>query len=244
MRVTNAIVGIIPARLESVRLPRKALRPIAGVPMIGRVYAGARTCKRLRELLVATDSEEIAAYCRAAAIPVAMTSPAHASGTDRVGEAFDRLAGADAVVNIQGDEPMVRGEQLDALLAALFADPEVEVATLCTPLAAAEAEQPSATKVVLDRRGRALYFSRAAIPFPRSGPPRFLKHLGLYAYSRRALEAFRSWPVGRLEASEKLEQLRFLENGWPIAVAETPFDSIGVDTAEDLERAERHFAGR
>lgn len=241
VRHTPEVIGVIPARLASTRLARKALIPIAGVPMIGRVYQGARGCARLRQVLVATDSEEIAAYCRGAAIPVAMTSPAHLSGTDRICEVLARDPTAQAVVNIQGDEPMVRAEMLDALLDALFAAPDIEVATLCTPLDAAEASQPSVTKVVLDGRDRALYFSRSPIPFPREGPAHYLKHLGFYAYSRRALEAFRAWPAGKLEAAEKLEQLRFLENGWPIAVAETPFDSIGVDTAEDHARVEERF---
>ncbi|MGH9541583.1 MAG: 3-deoxy-manno-octulosonate cytidylyltransferase [Terriglobales bacterium] len=242
MHSTAAVVGIIPARLASTRLARKALRPIAGVPMIARVYQGARACGRLRQVLVATDADEIAAYCRQAAIPIAMTSSAHASGTDRIGEVLAASPEIEAVVNIQGDEPMVRAEMLDALLDALFAAPDIEVATLSTPLAAAEADAPNIVKVVLDRRGRALYFSRAPIPYPREGPPLYRKHLGYYAYSRRALDAFRAWPAGALETAERLEQLRFLENGWPIAVAETPFDSIGVDTAEDLARVERHFA--
>ena len=238
MQPTTALLGVIPARLASTRLPRKALAEIAGVAMLERVYRGARESRALPEIVVATDADEIVDFCRRRAIPVRLTSATHLSGTDRVGEVA-RATGAAAVVNIQGDEPMVRGAMLDALVAALFASEECEVATLATPIEAAEAQQPSAVKVVCDARGRARYFSRAPIPFPRDGEPtRYLKHLGYYAYSRRALEQFQTLPPSRLEAIEKLEQLRFLENGWEIVVAETPFDSIGVDTAEDLARVE------
>lgn len=242
MQATADILGVIPARLGSTRLARKALAEIGGKPMIQWVYEGARGCRRLAELGVATDASEIAAACRAAGIPVWMTGAAHGSGTSRITEVL-RARPAAAVVNIQGDEPMARAEMIEALLEALFAAPEIEVATLATPLAADAAADPAAVKVVTDRAGRALYFSRAAIPFPRHGAPAYRKHLGYYAYSARALAAFQGWPPGRLETAEQLEQLRFLENGWPIAVAETPFDTIGVDTAEDLARVRATVAG-
>jgi 3-deoxy-manno-octulosonate cytidylyltransferase (CMP-KDO synthetase) len=235
---TDQVVGVIPARLASTRLPRKALLPIAGIPMIERVYRGAVGCRRLRRVVVATDSQEIARFCDSASVPVLLTSPDHPSGTDRVHEVLRALDAA-AVVNIQGDEPMVRPEMLDVLLDALFASPHAHVASLCTPLAPEQATDPAAVKVVTDARGCALYFSRAAIPFPRDGAvPAYRKHLGFYAYSRRALELFHHWPPGILEQIERLEQLRFLENGMGIVIAETPFDTIGVDTAEDLARVE------
>ncbi len=240
MQATTDVIGVIPARLGSTRLPRKALADIAGRPMIQRVYEGAGGCRRLRELWVATDAEEIAAACRGAGIPVMLTDGGHTSGTSRIAEVL-RTHPASAVVNIQGDEPMVRGEMLDALLDALFAAPEIEIATLATPLDHGHAADPAAVKVVCDAHGRALYFSRAAIPFPRGGAPAYRKHLGYYAYSARALAAFIAWPPGRLESAEQLEQLRFLEYGWSIAVAETAHDTTGVDTAEDLARVRAHF---
>ncbi len=242
MLPTASIIGFIPARLASTRLPRKPLLPVAGRAMLERVFAGASACRRLAALWVATDAEEIAAFCRARGIPVKLTSPAHRSGSDRILEALAGLP-AEAVVNIQGDEPMVRAEMLDRLLDALFARPEIQVSTLRTLLPPEAAGSPDTVKVVCDRRGQALYFSRAAIPFPRGGAAAW-KHLGYYAYSRAALERFAALPAGELESAERLEQLRFLENGIPIAVADAGCDTIGVDTPEDLERAELYFRGQ
>lgn len=255
MHATAHIVAIIPARLASTRLARKALLPIAGTPMVGRVYAAVHACARLRATYVATDSEEIRAYCAAAAIPALMTSPRHVSGTDRVGEAVDQLLArgerVEAVVNAQGDEPMTRPEMISALLDALFAAPETQVATLCAPLPNPEdIANPAVVKLVRDQAGRALYFSRAGIPFLRDAgaapqpAANYAKHLGFYAYSPRALSAFRAWTPTPLETAEKLEQLRFLENGCSIAVAAVPRDTIGVDTAEDLARVEAYFRSR
>ncbi|MGH9482405.1 MAG: cytidylyltransferase domain-containing protein, partial [Terriglobales bacterium] len=164
------------------------------------------------------------------------------SGTDRVWEVAEAMD-VEAAVNIQGDEPMVRQEMIAALAQALFADLETEVASLYTPIAAAEAQLPSACKVVLDQRRLALYFSRAPIPYPREGQPPYLKHLGFYAYSRAALKAFHAWPPAPLELSERLEQLRFLHHGVRIAMAETPFNTVGIDTPEDLAAAEALLRG-
>jgi 3-deoxy-manno-octulosonate cytidylyltransferase (CMP-KDO synthetase) len=155
--------------------------------------------------------------------------------------------GADIYLNIQGDEPLTRPEHIDALI-GLMSDPKVNVGTLKTPAAGEDVNNPNTVKVVTDALGRALYFSRAAIPFDRDagGQVRYFKHLGFYAYRPAALAQFCRWPESALERAERLEQLRFLENGIPIHVAETPFDTIGVDTAEDLLRAEqrlRSFAG-
>lgn len=240
MLPTPNIVGVIPARLGSTRLPRKPLQSIAGIPMIQRVYEGARGCARLPQVVVATDADEVVDFCRRHSIPVCLTSTDHASGSDRVWQVLAET-GAEAAVNIQGDEPMVNRQMLDALVAALFAAPAVEVATLATPMEPDEAPLAATVKVVMDPRGRALYFSRAPIPFPRDGGSRYLKHLGYYAYSRRALNAFHQWRPSPLEQVEKLEQLRFLENGIDIHVALTPFNTVGIDTAEDLARAEAHF---
>ncbi len=241
MRPTSNIVGVIPARMGATRLPGKPLRHIAGVPMIQRVYQGAAGCSLLQSVVVATDGEEIAGFCRGAGIPVYLTSPAHASGTDRVWQVAREL-GADAAVNIQGDEPMVRPEMLTTLVEALFAAPEVEVASLYTPVAAEEAQPPSVCKVVIEANGRALYFSRAVIPYPREAAPQYLKHLGYYAYSRAALEAFHAWPPSALELAERLEQLRFLDHGIRIAMAATDCNTLGIDTPEDLAQAEAWFA--
>lgn len=240
---TSNIIGVIPSRLASTRLPRKPLLPIAGKAMVQRVYEGCLGCRGLDRIVVATDSDEIAEFCRRQSIPVCMTSPEHASGTDRVHEVAQHM-NADAAVNIQGDEPMVRAEMLETLVDALFSAPEVEIATLCTPVSDEEAQQPSAVKVVTDAAGRSLYFSRAPIPFPREGVGAFRKHLGYYAYSRAALDRFHTWPVSHLEQIERLEQLRFLENGMTLQVAETPYDTIGIDTAEDVARAEAWFAAQ
>ncbi len=241
MRPTPNIVGVIPARMGATRLPGKPLRSIAGVPMIQRVYQGAAGCALLRSVVVATDGEEIASFCRSAAIPVHMTSAGHASGTDRVWQVVRELD-ADAAVNIQGDEPMVRPEMLTALVEALFSAPDIEVASLYTPVSAEEAQPASACKVVVEANGRALYFSRAVIPYPREAAPQYLKHLGYYAYSRAALEAFHAWPPSPLELAERLEQLRFLDHGVRIAMASTPFNTIGIDTPEHLAQAEAWFA--
>ena len=209
--------------------------------MIERVYRGAVECRDLERVIVATDSPEIIDFCRGKGIPVHMTRADHASGTDRVWQVVEEL-GAEAAVNIQGDEPMVRGAMLSALIAALFSSPEVEVASLYTAAEAEEVPLPSVCKVVMDARRRALYFSRATIPFPREGSPRYAKHLGYYAYSRQALASFHSWPPSELESVERLEQLRFLDHGVGIQMAETPFNTIGSDTAEDLAQGELRVA--
>lgn len=241
MYPTSNIVGVIPARMGATRLPGKPLRTIAGVPMIQRVYAGAAGCRGLRAVVVATDSDEIADFCARQGIPARMTATDHASGTDRVWQVAEEMDAA-AVVNIQGDEPMVRAEIIETLVAALFSAPDTEVATLCTPADAAEAQLASVVKVVTDLAGLALYFSRAAIPFPREGAPRYRKHLGYYAYARSALQRFHTWAPSELELAERLEQLRFLDHGVRIAVAETPFNTIGIDTPEDLAEVERRWA--
>ncbi|MBZ5513836.1 MAG: 3-deoxy-manno-octulosonate cytidylyltransferase [Acidobacteriia bacterium] len=236
------ILGVIPARLESTRLPRKALRLIAGQPMIAWVYHRARPARSLSGLLIATDSQEIQAFCRASGIPVAMTSASHRSGTDRIVEVMDREP-ADIYVNIQGDEPMVTSEHIELMLRPFRENPATRVSTLKVPIATEEAQNPNNVKVVTDGSGRALYFSRSPIPFDReaSGLARYYKHLGLYAYTAEALGMFSKLPPSELEQAERLEQLRFLENGIAITVVETAQDTIGVDTEEDLRKVEEHF---
>ncbi len=230
-------IAIIPARLASTRLPRKMLREIAGQPLIGRVYQAVRSAPQFADVMVATDSNEIMELCQRHGWHARMTSPSHRSGTERVHE-ISCAVPADVYVNVQGDEPMVRPEQLATLL-RVMEPANVEVGTLKTPAAEIDIPNTSAVKVVTDADGRALYFSRATIPHDRDGShPRYFKHLGLYAYRKAALDRFVSLPESSLERSERLEQLRFLENGIAIYVAETPYDSIGVDTEEDLLRVE------
>jgi 3-deoxy-manno-octulosonate cytidylyltransferase (CMP-KDO synthetase) len=233
----NAIV-IIPARLGSTRLPRKVLRQIAGRPMLAWVYEAARASPLISDVIVATDSEEVRQVCQRNGWHVRMTSSKHRSGTDRVYEVASSVA-ADVYVNVQGDEPLARREHLDALLAPMK-HPSVLVSTIKTTATAADVDNPNAVKVVTDSIGRALYFSRSTIPYDRdhTGAPRYFKHLGFYAYRKPALERFCALPESALERSERLEQLRFLENGIPIYVEETAYDTIGVDTEEDLRRAE------
>ena len=231
------VVAVIPARLASTRLPRKMLREIAGEPLIAWVYRAVEGCRSLDEVIVATDSEEILQCCQQRGFPVRMTSSAHRSGTERAHEISGALK-ADVYLNIQGDEPLTRPEHVASLL-AIMGRPGVEVGTLKTPAAEVDVDNPGAVKVVTDTSGRALYFSRATIPHDRDGTrPRYYKHLGLYAHTKKALDMFVGWPESSLERSERLEQLRFLENGVPIHVAETPFDTVGVDTEDDLRRVE------
>ncbi len=229
------VIAVIPARLASTRLPRKMLREIAGKPLIGLVYEAVRSATLLADVIVATDSDEILQACRENGWKAEMTSPHHRSGTERVHEIATRKL-AEVYINVQGDEPMIRGEHIAKLL-EIMGNPEAEVGTLKTPAAEEDIANPNAVKVVTDPDGRALYFSRATIPFDRDGVrPRYFKHLGIYAYRRPALERFVKLPESPLEESERLEQLRFLENGIPIYVGETPHDSIGVDTESDLRR--------
>jgi len=230
-------IAVIPARLASTRLPRKMLRQIAGQTLIARVYEGVRSSPLLDDVIVATDSDEIMQVCRQHGWNARMTSAAHRSGTERVREVSSSVA-ADVYLNIQGDEPLTRAEHIATLL-DLMKDPNVQVGTLKTPATPEDINNPNAVKVVTDAAGRALYFSRATIPYDRDGAsPGYFKHLGLYAYRRAALDRFCALPESSLERSERLEQLRFLENGISIHVAETPYDTVGVDTEEDLRRVE------
>jgi 3-deoxy-manno-octulosonate cytidylyltransferase (CMP-KDO synthetase) len=240
---TYRIAGVIPARLSSTRLSRKVLRPIAGRPMVEWVWRAAAHSGMMNPVVVATDSEEVAAVCRERGIPVVMTSPDCASGSDRVREAA-RQIDADIYVNIQGDEPTLTPEFFPPLL-GLFERPEVEVATLAVRCPPEEIADPNAVKVVTALDGRALYFSRAAVPFDRDGAGfiGYRKHLGIYAYRKAALERFAALAPSPLEKIELLEQLRLLENGIALYVAEAPCDTIGVDTEADLLRAEAMLKG-
>jgi 3-deoxy-manno-octulosonate cytidylyltransferase (CMP-KDO synthetase) len=242
------IACVIPARLSSTRLSSKVLRNLAGRPMVEWVFRAASRSGLMDPVVVATDSEEVAAVCRQRSIPVLLTSPQCASGSDRVREVALQID-ADIYVNIQGDEPTLTPDFFPPLL-ALFDRPEVQVATLAVPCPPGEIDDPNAVKVVTALDGRALYFSRATIPYHRDGnrvqpQPRgaagfagYRKHLGIYAYRKAALERFAALPPSPLESSERLEQLRLLENGIALYVAQAPRDTIGVDTEADLARAE------
>jgi 3-deoxy-manno-octulosonate cytidylyltransferase (CMP-KDO synthetase) len=238
MAISFSAVAVIPARLGSTRLARKVLREIGGKPMVQRVYEAAKKCRLLQDVIIATDSDEVMRLAQANGWKAQMTSSAHRSGTDRINEVAQRVA-ADIYVNIQGDLPLLRPEQIEALLRPMQR-PDVMVSTVKTPCRPEEIGNPNAVKVVTDKNGRALYFSRSTIPHDRDclGGIEYFKHLGLYAYRRDTLHRFCSLPESKLEAAERLEQLRLLENGIDIYVEETPFGSLEVDTEEDLKRVE------
>lgn len=242
------ILGIIPARFASTRFPGKALHPIAGKPLVQHVIERCRQAASLLEVIVATDDERIAAvarkFCR-----VEMTREDHPSGSDRIAEVAERCA-CDAVLNIQGDEPLIEPAVIDAVAAALAG---AEMSTAATRIReASELENPNVVKVVVNAAGRALYFSRRPIPFLRDAANRsvleqlaafpFLKHLGIYGYRREALLRLVRWPVSPLEEAEKLEQLRALENGLEIAVVQVEHESLGVDAPADVARVEERLA--
>ena len=235
-------MAVIPARLASTRLPGKVLRPIAGVPMLGWVYRAAIACPQLDQVLIATDSPEVVTYADSQGWPSIMTSTELASGTDRV-HAVAQMVDADIYVNIQGDEPLLHPEHIDALLRP-FASTAADVSTLSTPCSPEDATNPNAVKVVTALDGRALYFSRATIPYNRGIAVAPRKHLGLYAYRKAALERFASLPPSPLEMAERLEQLRLLDNGITIYVEPASLDTIGVDTEQDLLAVERILQDR
>jgi 3-deoxy-manno-octulosonate cytidylyltransferase (CMP-KDO synthetase) len=236
MRDQPKIIGVIPAHFDSQRLPGKVLLNIGEKAIVQWVYERARTSSLLKELFVATDSEKVAEYCNRQKIPLIWTRK-HPSGSDRLYEVMEKTDG-DIYVNIQGDEPTIRADHIELLLRPLL-NREGTVTTLKVAIDRTAAQNPNCVKVVTDCNGRALYFSRFPIPFDRSagGFSRFYKHIGLYGYTRAALNLFHDLPQSPLELAEKLEQLRFLENGIAILVVETAYDTVGVDTVADLKQA-------
>jgi 3-deoxy-manno-octulosonate cytidylyltransferase (CMP-KDO synthetase) len=239
------IVAVIPARFASTRLPGKPLLSETGRPLIQHVVEAARHAKSFQRIIVATDDARIAQAVARFGGEAMMTRADHATGTDRVAEIAARLETTDVILNLQGDEPEISGETLDHAVALLANDPEAPMATLATPIRDESVyRDPSCVKVVLGHRNRALYFSRSPIPHHRDGLPRpscgdrlfgYL-HLGLYAYRRDFLLNLSSLPCSALEAAEKLEQLRVLEAGFPIAIGVVDEPSIGIDTPEDYRR--------
>ena len=239
------VLGVIPARLRSTRLPRKALREIAGVPMVVHVFRQASRASVLSDLLVATDSEEIVEACHAHHVPAVMTSAEHPSGTDRLWE-VSRARVADVYVNIQGDYPTITPGHIERLVRPFLNEPEVQVTTLKIRATRDEIESVTVNKVVTNVHGDALYFSRLPIPFDRDGRNDvvYWKHIGLYAYRRAVLDTYHALPPSSLERAEQLEQLRLLEAGIPIRVLETDQPTIGVDTEEDLRAVEALLSAR
>lgn len=246
-------IGIIPARYASTRFPAKPLAMLGGKPVIQRVYEQVNGV--LDEACVATDDERIEAAVKAFGGKVVMTSTAHKSGTDRVQEAFEKVGcGYDVVVNVQGDEPFIQPSQLEAVKAC-FEDEATQIATLVKPFTEADGwealQNPNSPKVVVDGRMNALYFSRSVIPYLRGVEKEewlkrhtYYKHIGLYAYRAGVLAEITRLPQSPLELSESLEQLRWLEHGYRIKVGITHTETIGIDTPEDLEKAEKFLQTR
>jgi len=238
------VVGVIPARLESVRLPRKMLRTVGGKPLIQWTYENARKSKTLEDVIVACDSAEVENAVKAFGGKVWMTRSDHPSGTSRLSEIAEKID-AGILINIQGDEPLLDPETVD-LLAGAFSDPEVDMATVAVRKKDEEEfRNPNVVKLTKDTEGFALFFSRAPIPHSRDGVFRgFWKHLGVYAYRREFLSgAWKALKPSVLEETEKLEQLRVLENGYKIKVVEGRRDSVGIDTEEDLKAFEKIMSG-
>ena len=236
-RIPVSAIAIIPARYESTRLPGKALAEIAGRPMIEHVYRRAAAAASVSRVIVATDDARIVDAVRHFGGEAVMTRASHQSGTDRLAEVAATLD-ADVIVNVQGDEPLLAPDTIDTAVAPL-ADAAIEMSTLRRRIAdAAELHNPNVTKVVVDRDGFAMYFSRAPIPFTRAGQPAVdaWAHIGLYVYRRSGLLRVAALPQTAMERAEALEQLRALEHGIRIKAIETTHDTIGVDTPEDLER--------
>ena len=239
------VLCIIPARYASTRLPGKPLRDIAGKPMIVRVYERAIRAQRVHEVVVATDDERIRAAVEEHGGNAVMTRADHATGTDRLAEVAAQRPDCDLIINVQGDEPLIDPAVIDALVAPFEHDTELMMATAKTEITdAAEMENPNNVKVVADRTGNALYFSRARIPYARNAGAKVYKHIGIYAYRRDFLLAYAKMAQTELECSESLEQLRALENGYRIRVVETDAVFIGVDTEEDLAAVNAEYQRR
>lgn len=240
------VLGVIPARLGSTRLHRKPLQPLAGVPLVVRVAERIRGLGGLDELVVATEAEEVAAVVRQAGFRAELTSPRHQTGTDRVAEVAELpgYARYEVIVNIQGDEPFLPAEALAGAVGRLSTGDDV--GTAAAPLAPEHVHDPARVKVVTDLRGRALYFSRAVIPYLRDEADRqeglYWQHLGIYAFGRPALRRWVGQPPTDLERAERLEQLRALQHGLTIGVARLHAATLpGVDTPDDLARADAHW---
>lgn len=228
--------GIIPARYGATRFPGKPLAMIAGKSLIQRVYEQALKAKHLHKLIIATDDDRIFAAAEAFGANVQMTSPDHQSGTERVAEVAEGLE-TPIIINIQGDEPLIQGQMIDDLVQALQ-DNEISMATLASKVTDVDRiHNQDIVKVVADKNGKALYFSRSPLPFRVADY--FNQHIGIYGYQKEFLMKFCTLPVSRLEAFEGLEQLRALENGYKITIIPTPFQTLSVDTPQDIMAVEK-----
>ena len=237
------VAVVIPARYGSTRFPGKPLFKIAGKPLIQHVWERCGKARGITAIIVATDDMRIAEAAFDFGAEVSMTSPKHRSGTDRCAEVAKRLRGFSHIVNVQGDEPLIDPALISRLAKTLTADTGIDMITAANAFGSDEdAGNPNAVKVVLDRAGNALYFSRSVIPFARAGSPRYLRHQGIYGYSAKFLLQFVKWKPGALEQCEQLEQLRALENGARIRVLLTKSASLGVDAPEDAALVEKLLA--
>ena len=241
--MTKEVVVVIPARYGSTRLPGKPLVSLAGKPMIQRVFERAKMAQRVNRVIVATDDERILKAVEAFGGEARMTRTEHRTGTERVAEVAAHEEG-DVFVNVQGDEPLLDPHAIDVAVNALLEEPQASISTVATPIKTpADIMDPNVVKAVLDFDDNAIYFSRAPIPWVRDTASkiqvRHLKHLGLYVFQRAALLEYPTLPQGELERIEQLEQLRWMENGWKIRVAEVEHDAVSVDVPEDVARVEK-----
>ena len=237
------VIVVIPSRYASTRLPGKPLVPLAGKPMVQHVYERAKRAQTVHRVLVATDDQRIMDAVAAFGGEVRMTRCDHRTGTERIAEVAVHEDG-DVFVNVQGDEPLIDPVAIDTAVGALLEEPQAQISTVATPIRhAGDIMDPNVVKTVLDFDGNALYFSRAPIPWIRDTQQKvhvnYWKHLGLYVFQREALLEFPTLPQGALEKIEQLEQLRWLENGWKIRVAEVAHDAVSVDVPEDVARVEK-----
>jgi len=244
----SEVVIVIPARYGSTRLPGKPLVPLAGKPMIQHVFERAKLAKTAARVIVAADDERIVSRVREFGGEARMTRMDHRTGTERIAEVAAHVDGQ-VFVNVQGDEPLLEPAAIDTLVTALFEQPAAAIATVAVPIRTpADIMDPNVVKTVLDFDENALYFSRAPIPWVRDSAhkthARHLKHLGLYVFQRDALLEYPTLPQGELERLEQLEQLRWMENGWKIRVAEVEHDAVSVDVPEDVERVEKLLQNR
>ena len=238
---TSHTVAIIPARLESTRLPRKLLKPLRGKPLLQRVYENTCRFDLFQAVYIATDSDEVLHAAASFGAKAIKTSPIHTSGTSRLAEAFKAIPEAEIFVNIQGDEPFLKKDQIERLISDFKNSPRAQIATLYfSSMDQTESFDPNIVKVVKNHQQEALYFSRYPIPYIRDKNPvgPWLHHIGVYAYRRSFLEIYPDLKECELEKKEKLEQLRFLTNGYKILLTESFEKTIGIDTQEDLLKAE------
>ena len=236
------VLCVIPARYASTRLPGKPLKDIAGNPMICRVYDRASEAEKIAAAIVATDDERIYEAVRQHGGKAVMTRKDHPTGTDRLAEVAEKYPDVDLIINVQGDEPLIEPSLIDELAAAFEEDAALQMATVCTEIQdKEEQENPNNVKVVMDKNGYALYFSRSLMPYPRHAGTPVYKHIGIYAYKRDFLLRYAKMEETPLEHAESLEQLRALENGYRIKVIKTPYRFVGVDTEEDLAKVNEIF---